>query len=170
MRQVSGLDWSPSVWIPSNFLSRTFPVFATLQFHQAWTMVFCAGGVTLVSSVTNSLVTTFLVTIRKFITVLISSIYFQDTYSPLFWVGVVSVLVGSVTFVSSVKITPRTTSKDNVPTSVKGIRHSVGDSAVPAREGDSNRSIGRTNGSSSNGHSSKKCNKSNRIPRQRRKL
>lgn len=81
--------YSPTVPLPSLWL---FLIFNVL------TQYVCIMGVYSISALSNSLTLTLVITLRKFISILISTVWFDNDFTMVHWVSVVLVFGGSLLF------------------------------------------------------------------------
>lgn len=70
-----------------------------LNFTEFFNSYICLSGVYSLQTATNSLTTTLALTVRKFISLLISIIYFKNEFTIFHWIGTILVFGGSLTFV-----------------------------------------------------------------------
>ncbi|KAJ5072183.1 udp-xylose and udp-n-acetylglucosamine transporter [Anaeramoeba ignava] len=83
--------------IPS-FISQ-IPRLWIFFFINILTYHFCIRGVYQISSITDSLTTTFMLSVRKFISILISVLYFRNVFTFYHWISTILVFSGSIFYV-----------------------------------------------------------------------
>jgi UDP-xylose/UDP-N-acetylglucosamine transporter B4 len=92
--------------------SEPFDVFGLITLPKHWvylianalTQYICARSVFTLTTETSSLVVTFVVTLRKFLSLLISIYYFSNPFTTNHWIGTVLVFLGTFIFVEVINV------------------------------------------------------------------
>ncbi|XP_054631635.1 UDP-xylose and UDP-N-acetylglucosamine transporter [Dunckerocampus dactyliophorus] len=87
---------SPPVLVP--LIKRSVPMMWIYLLINVITQYVCIRGVFILTTECASLTVTLVVTLRKFLSLIFSIIYFQNPFTPLHWVGTALVFVGTLLY------------------------------------------------------------------------
>lgn len=95
--KFSYLNFSFLAWLPL-FSNLGLPIMWAYLICNMFTQYFCIRSVFILTTECSSLIVTLVITLRKFISLIFSIIYFQNDFTLYHWIGTTAVFLGTFLF------------------------------------------------------------------------
>ncbi|CAK9099121.1 UDP-xylose and UDP-N-acetylglucosamine transporter (Solute carrier family 35 member B4), partial [Durusdinium trenchii] len=92
---ADALPWL-ALWCPPQVLH--IPVLWLFLLGNVLTQAVCISGVYRLTAVSSTLTCTMTITLRKFLSIILSVLYFRNPFSPLHWIGTMCVFAGAALY------------------------------------------------------------------------
>lgn len=94
-----------------DFIVLSLPIMWIYLIGNTLTQYICISSVFVLTTECTSLTVTLVLTLRKFTSLIISIIYFQNPFTPMHWLGTAMVFIGTVIFTNIIKLASDSMSK-----------------------------------------------------------